>query len=732
MVDVDDVLCAGQEISVSLNALGIPNFHQAARIVRLQLDKSIRGNTYVQFETSARGVGLKPGDIITLSYLKEGFQRQPFRITSVAPGLNYRTVVITAQIHSDDWYTDETGGGSSGTRRQPGFEVGLPRPLLGTTLDEEGESQFGIEEQADESADGQMSVCLKIGFVAPQHPATTTTGIPLLDLSPSVSNSGGTLAGDQTLYYAVSALGADGSESPLSFLVRATLPPGTATNSVQLNGLSFSQGTSGFHAYRGANPAHLYRIAAAVPVATTFLDSGLPNQLAAPPDENYDHANFYWRLEQQPELAATIHSANTVGNETLQMAVNEYRGAVARIAMGKGRGQESTILSNDATTLTVITPWETEPDATSVFVVAEPGWRFGAMGREGEVEFDVPNRVGATVHVSGRSANVNDKECAYELSPLTRWRVGGASSTPLDMDKPGKPVFSMHPTGRGSVEVAGIGFEDLTNTRTITAGTLTLHYWAELAGLPSVSLGAEIGLGDLSITLSSAGGAQAGSFIQLGAEILQVTGVLENGTRYSVVRGLHGSQAEAHNQGTPVYNLDKRTYVLPFARDFFGSPASGSYAFPIYLPDVRIASAELMMTNMRGDSEPAQVSLTSTLEFGLRTLSGGQLSIQIEGYLAIQSDVAPPLVIEESHCVRDIFAVVREAPAGAPIQLRLRQNADVYCVLTIPTGTNISNVVGGLGLPPLVAGAQLSLDILSVAQGGQGTPGRDLTVTVRL
>jgi hypothetical protein len=120
------------------------------------------------------------------------------------------------------------------------------------------------------------------------------------------------------------------------------------------------------------------------------------------------------------------------------------------------------------------------------------------------------------------------------------------------------------------------------------------------------------------------------------------------------------------------------------------------------------------------------------LEFGLRTLSGGQLSIQIEGYLAIQSDVAPPLVIEESHCVRDIFAVVREAPAGAPIQLRLRQNADVYCVLTIPTGTNISNVVGGLGLPPLVAGAQLSLDILSVAQGGQGTPGRDLTVTVRL
>jgi hypothetical protein len=44
----------------------------------------------------------------------------------------------------------------------------------------------------------------------------------------------------------------------------------------------------------------------------------------------------------------------------------------------------------------------------------------------------------------------------------------------------------------------------------------------------------------------------------------------------------------------------------------------------------------------------------------------------------------------------------------------------------------MSNVVWGFGLPPLTAGAQLSVDILSVAAGGAGTPGRDLTVTIRL
>jgi hypothetical protein len=35
LVDIDDVLRIGQEISVSVNALGIPNFHQAARIIQL-------------------------------------------------------------------------------------------------------------------------------------------------------------------------------------------------------------------------------------------------------------------------------------------------------------------------------------------------------------------------------------------------------------------------------------------------------------------------------------------------------------------------------------------------------------------------------------------------------------------------------------------------------------------------------------------------------------------------
>ena len=39
LVDVPDAVIAGQEISASMTALGLPNFSQAGRVLRLQLDR---------------------------------------------------------------------------------------------------------------------------------------------------------------------------------------------------------------------------------------------------------------------------------------------------------------------------------------------------------------------------------------------------------------------------------------------------------------------------------------------------------------------------------------------------------------------------------------------------------------------------------------------------------------------------------------------------------------------
>jgi putative tail protein len=731
LLAIDDFVVTGQDVTASLTALGLPNFDQAKRATALQLYKSVYGNTTVEFGTSVKGIGLTPGDIISVTYAREGFSRQPFRITKLSPGVNFITAVITAQIHDDTWYT-AVNSGSASSGRQPDFELGLPRPLVGSLLDGSRVEQFGVSETSTASTDGTVTENLSVTFSVPAKPQVSSAGIPLMGLNPQTNNTGGTLAGGQALYYAISAVDGNGAEGGLSFVALASVPASTNTNQVTLVSLSFSSSSAAFNVYRGPNPTQILQIASGALIASQFVDSGLSPTLQGPPDYNYDHANFYWRLELQPPEQTNIFSATTVGNSTLNMVPSLYNGATVRITAGAGVGQEQTVASNTASTLTIATPWSVAPDATSFFLIAQSAWQFGASSNASPVSFVVPNREGVTVHVSGRAANVMNQECAYELSPLTRWTILGATGQALDTDVSGQPVFGLYPIGAGSVEVLGIAFSDLTNTRSITAGTLTLFYWDELQGPSTVLLSVAMGTADTSFVVATAMSASAGDLVQIDAEVMVVQQDVTNGTTLSVSRASHGTTATTHVIQAGAYVLASKIFIMPFAQDFFGSPASGSYAFPIVIPDVRIAAAELFMSNSRGNSSVAAESFTSTTDFGLRTLLGGQLTIQVEGPLAIQTNAAPPLLVETSCSVRDVYAVVQDAPVGAPVVMQVTQNGQTYCELTIPTGATVSNDVDGFALGPLQAQAIIRLNITSVVQTADTAPGSDLTVTIRI
>ncbi|MEB2360443.1 MAG: hypothetical protein HUU41_08785 [Bryobacteraceae bacterium] len=739
LTDSEDVLRIGQEVSTSLSALGIPNVYQAATLARRTLDQAIRGNTFVEFETSVRALGLTPGDIITITYAKEGFARQPFRIIKIEPGINHETSTITAQIHDDTWFSSYAGDSSQGSRRQPGYAVGLPRPLMGTVLDDDGNYQFEISERAVDTTEGGADLLLQVGFVAPRAASQNRLEIPLISLSPDIETDGGSLRGGETLYYAIAATNNEGDESPLSFLVRASTPEETDENTVTLRNLSFAADATTFHVYRGENPAALMRIASDVELSSEFVDSGLQPEPIGPVDENYDHANFYWRLELQGPMAASIRSENTIGNSDLNMPQDEYRGATIRITKGAGSGQERTVITNNSDTLTVAPRWTVAPDSSSMFVIAESTWHFGAAATASPVEFAIPNRKNATIHISGRSANALDRECPVDTSPLTSWRIGGASGVAIDSDIPPAPFFALFAPGQGQLEITSVSFEippdsepsSGTNTRTIAAGTLTLSYWDELKSPTSISLASGLEPDQIVIEVSPETEIEVGNLIQIGREIMEIQEVEEPGG-YRVIRGSHDTPAGSHEAGTPVYLLSRKSFILPFSRDFFGSPASGNYSFPIQLPNARVAAAELFVTNSRGNSDTTRINVTGTGDHGYRTLSGGQMCIQVDGMLAVQTNVAPPLIVQDPTAIRDIFAVVRDAPAGAPIELVLKQNDMPLCELTIQPGEKISNVVDGFGLAPLVAKAQLALDILSVGQLEGTSPGKDLTVTVRL
>ena len=258
--------------------------------------------------------------------------------------------------------------------------------------------------------------------------------------------------------------------------------------------------------------------------------------------------------------------------------------------------------------------------------------------------------------------------------------------------------------------------------------TLTVHYWNELNVLATCRLGSAIDDQGTLLNLSAAGSANAGDFVQVESEVMRVDAVEAGGSQYRVSRGMHSSPAANHSSGAVVYSLRSKTVIAAFPAKFFGSPYSGSWSQAFTMPDVRVASAELFVTNRVGDSPVRRSCFTSALDRGVRTLSGGQYSIQVDGYLAVDDCVAPALVVDTAHSVRDVFAVLGSA-ADAEIRISVRVDGSPYCELSIPTGAMVSTAVNGADSGPLAAGARLTAAVLTV---GQVYPGANLTVLVRL
>lgn len=725
--DENDVDLCGQEIAVIWDAVGISTFNQASRMLILGLNKALSGNLYIQFQTSVKALGLLPGDLITVTYEKENLQRTPCRITKVAPGNSFRTATITAQYHDDAWYSDAPTGITGGLGIQTGNGSGLPSPVEGTVLDADGNLQLGITEAEVTASDGSAALALTVAFTAPSGTIGLLTA-PLLGLSPVVSQTGGTLAGGANYFYAVSTVDSNGGESLLSFIAQATTTAGVNTNSVVLDGIQLPVGGVSFNVYRGPTPQQFFRIASSQTSAPSFIDTGLPSLAVLPPDPQFDHVNMYWRWELLPEAAVTVASSTTVGNAALQMMVNEYQSAVVRITRGTGAGQEYTIVSNTPTTLTIGTPWAVQPDTTSFFVIADNNWTSGGSGTASPITFDVPERIGAGVEISARAANSANDEAAYALSPLTRWTLGQSGTIAADSGTPPAPQFglALSPTAGGTIELGASGFTSLVNTLSITAGTYTFHYYDEVNGPAAITLSAPIAVTDTNIQFGQS--FTPGAFVQIDQELVQVTGTNPDGNS-AVTRGAQSSTAAAHLSGVSAYQLGETVLIVPFIKGFFGTPASGDWQYSVALPNVRLASTELYMTNAFGAGAATISCYTSTIDSGLRTMAGGQYSFQITGYLAIQTNAAPAIIVDADRSVRDMYGIVNTAPTGAPITLQINRNGALYATLQIPAGATTSNVVGGFGIPALRSGDLLTLNIAGV---GATVPGSDLTLIMRL
>jgi len=193
--DSEDIAKAGQELNSVPAVLGLPHFNQAARTLQFLLNKSVQGNLQVVFQTSVKALGIAPGDLIALTYLKAGFTRQPFRVTKVSPGQNFRMATITAQIHDDSWYSDVFIDASGAARRLASANLGLPRPISGVTADDTGMLKFGVSESSVVAQDGTAAVLLDVEIAVPPPIAESAPAIPIVSLTPQfTAQSGGSPA----------------------------------------------------------------------------------------------------------------------------------------------------------------------------------------------------------------------------------------------------------------------------------------------------------------------------------------------------------------------------------------------------------------------------------------------------------------------------------------------------------------------------------------------------------
>jgi hypothetical protein len=180
--------------------------------------------------------------------------------------------------------------------------------------------------------------------------------------------------------------------------------------------------------------------------------------------------------------------------------------------------------------------------------------------------------------------------------------------------------------------------------------------------------------------------------------------------------------------------LDTSIVVLTFAPGFFENRASNNYLSTFIMPDKRISAAELFVTNSFGNSQTFSASYTTNKSVS-RTLSGGQFSLQVNGYLATQQNAAPPLLVEASHAVRDIRMALSQPPTGYVVTVDLLQNGSEYCQLIYdPSQAIPTSVIDGENLPAMMEAAQLTINItvtLIPNYSAALNPGNDLTVTVR-
>lgn len=721
LADTDDIAERRQEIQQTLPVLGLPHLPQAIRIGQTWLNKSIAGNVYVAFRTSLRGIHLRPGDLVSITYEKHGLDRSIFRVLEVRISSRLDSVEITAQLHQDHWYSDD-----------PRIRYDRKRLYSWANRVARAVIPLSASESLGYDDNGQEKAAVKIPFVRPVAPAEGVP-VPLVSFQYTVSNSGGGL-GPGNYYYGLTAVNSEGAESALSTLIPVRIESSGANHVVTLQALSVGGAATAMKVYRGTSPYQLQRIASSVALAAQFVDAGAAAGDQLPPDANYRKVQSYFRREFLPAQAADTFSTNTIGKAGLALTPDEWNGKTIVIREGKGTGQERRIVSHTESVFTVHENWATLPDASSRFAVVQTEWIRAQESEGAEITVFLPLLSTETFEINLRSVDSDGDELAAFESPSVIWQIGvSGGGGGSDTGVPPEASFGFRLLEGGTISVGGFAFSQFTNLSTAYAAKLGMLYWDELTAPTPLSLAAA--LDETQTSLEIAGLSEelaADDYLQIGQEIVRIVERVGVSNVYEVIRGSHLSPASSHSAGVPVFALERREEVINLLPGLLTSTAGARFRYNTRIPYVRIAAADLAIYNRVGAGALREECYTQVAGDGIRTLSGGQIAFSVAGYLAIEASVGAAYVSEREMAIGDVSAVLVEPPGGAAVEILLRVDGIEYATLSIPAGAFSSAPLSRFNYAPIPAGSTITFDITNVPSASQGTPGRDLTVFLQV
>lgn len=221
----------------------------------------------------------------------------------------------------------------------------------------------------------------------------------------------------------------------------------------------------------------------------------------------------------------TTYTSTTIGDSlfvnplaTGGLTVNEEAGRKVYILYGTGRGQERRVISNTSTVLTVDSPFDPVPDATSVFVVLEAGRAYDAATEPLTVtdsnpatvpmvhRLRVDNLLNKSMFVQVLTSDAEGREALAVQSPVREIYLFGV---PGAANSNNFPFYVLSPT-TSPVAVNWVnGPTQKINAAGVSGGTLNIS--APTGGVDGMEVKLLISPAGKTITFDAAYGIPAGS-----------------------------------------------------------------------------------------------------------------------------------------------------------------------------------------------------------------------------